>query len=211
MAEDKKNTRRKAAELRKALEDVESGKDIVAISLGAKGIVTFEDVMASNEKAKLFAPPKRRVGRPTKYDPSWMLDAIIEVARLGASKEKMAATIGISKETLYQWCQDYPEFSDAVKEGELLSQVWWENFGQSAALGAVDGFNATSWIFSMKNRFPGIYRDVKVTELNSTGGPLIDARSITINARELDDDTREKVRAAIEAVRMLQRSGDDDD
>lgn len=211
MSEDNKPTRRNAAKFRKFQNEVNNGKDVVAAAqaIGAKDIVTFEDALNNHAIAKLFAVPKRKGGRPTKYDPSWMLDKVVEAGRLGATKEKMAAMIGISKDTLYKWIEEHDEFSDAIKEGELLSQVWWENFGQSAALGAVEGFNSTAWIFSMKNRFPDRYRDVKVTELNNKGAPLIDARSITINAYELDDDVRNNLKMALLAARAIDEDGDE--
>ncbi len=208
---DSDGPRRKAAKFRKMMDEVEAGKDIVAAAqtIGAKEIINFKDALSDSETAQAFAVPKRKGGRPTKYDPSWMLDAIIEAGRLGATKEKMAAMIGISKDTLYRWIEEDPEFSDAIKEGELLSQVWWENAGQLAAIGTVEGFNSTAWIFSMKNRFPDRYRDVKVTELNSNQA-LIDARTVVINARELSPEYRESLKMALLAAKKL-TEGDDDE
>ena len=210
MSDDKKPTRRNAAKFRKALEEVEGGKDVVAIAAGAKGIVTFEQVLNNHAVAQIFAVPKNKVGRPTKYDPTWMLDKIIEVGRLGGSKDKMAAMIGVHLDTLYDWSEKHADFSEAIKEATQLSKVWWENFGQVSALGMVDGFNSTTWIFNMKNRFPETYRDVKITELNNTGAPLIDARSITINARELDPEYRQSLKLALLAAKRAVE-GDDDD
>jgi len=207
---DDKEPRRKAAKFRKALEEVEAGKDIVAIASGAGGLVTFEEMLNNHQVAKLFAVPKNRVGRPTKYDPTWMLDQVIETGRLGGSKDKMAAMIGVHIDTLYDWCEKHPEFSDAIKKAVQLSKVWWENAGQTASLGMVEGFNGTTWIFNMKNRFPETYRDVKVTELNNTGGPLIDARSVTINARELDADARQNLKLALLAAKRAIEGGEDD-
>lgn len=210
MSEDKKPTRRNAAKFRKALDEVEGGKDVVAIAAGAKGIVTFEQVLNNHAVAQIFAVPKNKVGRPTKYDPTWMLDKIIEVGRLGGSKDKMAAMIGVHLDTLYDWAEKHAEFSEALKKAVQLSKVWWENFGQVSALGMVDGFNSTTWIFNMKNRFPETYRDVKITELNNTGAPLIDARSITINARELDPEYRQSLKLALLAAKRAVEGGDDD-
>ena len=210
MSDDKKPTRRNAAKFRKALDEVEGGKDIVAIAAGAKDLVTFEEVLTNHAVAKIFAVPKRKMGRPTKYDPSWMLDAIIEVGRLGGSKDKMASAIGVHLDTLYDWAEKHADFSEAIKEATQLSKVWWENFGQVSALGMVDGFNSTTWIFNMKNRFPETYRDVKITELNNTGAPLIDARSITINARELDPEYRQSLKLALLAAKRAVEGGDDD-
>lgn len=210
MSDDKKPTRRNAAKFRKALDEVEGGKDIVAIAAGAKDLVTFEEVLNNHAIAQIFAVPKNKVGRPTKYDPTWMLDKIIEVGRLGGSKDKMAAMIGVHLDTLYDWSEKHAEFSEALKKAVQLSKVWWENFGQVSALGMVDGFNSTTWIFNMKNRFPETYRDVKVTELNNMGAPLIDARSVTIDARQLDPEYRESLKLALLAAKRAVEGGDDD-
>lgn len=210
MSDDKKPTRRNAAKFRKALDEVEGGKDVVAIAAGAKDLVTFEEVLNNHAVAQIFAVPKNKVGRPTKYDPTWMLDKIIEVGRLGGSKDKMAAMIGVHLDTLYDWAEKHAEFSEALKKAVQLSKVWWENFGQVSALGMVDGFNSTTWIFNMKNRFPETYRDVKITELNNTGAPLIDARSITINARELDPEYRQSLKLALLAAKRAVEGEDDD-
>ena len=210
MSDDKKPTRRNAAKFRKALDEVEGGKDVVAIASGAKDLVTFEEVLNNHAIAQIFAVPKNKVGGPTKYDPTWMLDKIIEGGRLGGSKDKMAAMIGVHLDTLYDWAEKHAEFSEALKKAVQLSKVWWENFGQVSALGMVDGFNSTTWIFNMKNRFPETYRDVKVTELNNIGAPLIDARSITINARELDPEYRQSLKLALLAAKRAVEGGDDD-
>lgn len=211
MSEDKKPTRRNAAKFRKTLQEVESGKDIVAIAeaSGASNVISFEEAIKNHAVAKLFAVPKRKGGRPSKYDPSWMLDAVIEAGRIGGSRDKMASAIGIHIDTLYDWSEKHPEFSEAIKEAVQLSKVWWENLGQVSALGMVEGFNPTSWIFSMKNRFPETYRDVKVTELKSDG-PLVDARSVTINVRELDYEARQNLKMALLAARQAVKGNDDD-
>ena len=202
--------RRKVAQIKKMQKKVAEGEDIVAMASGAKNLFTFDEALQNHDIAKLFAPPKRERGRPTKYEPEWMIDAVLEVGRFGGSKEKMAVACRISKETLYEWMEQHKEFSDAVKEATDLSQVWWENAGQSGMLGMVEGFNSSGWQFNMKTRFPDNYREVRVTELNNTGAPLIDARSITINARELDPEYRESLKMALLAAKRA-IEGDDDE
>lgn len=97
-------------------------------------------------------------GRPTKYDPA-MCDKIIEMGRSGASKAEMALDLGIAYSTFDVWQNTKPEFSEAVKEAEALSRGWWEKNGRLATFGGHDGFNATSYIFQMKNRFSDHWRD----------------------------------------------------
>lgn len=89
-------------------------------------------------------------GRPTKYDPA-MCEKVVELMSVGASKIEVSAEIGITSETLYDYCEKHPEFSDAVKRGEQLSAAWWERHGRQN----LDNkeFNATLWYMNMKNRF----------------------------------------------------------
>jgi len=61
----------------------------------------------------------------------------------------------------------------------------------------------------MKTRFGESYREVRVTELN-TNQPLIDARTVVINARELSPEYRESLKMALLAAKKLVE-GDDDE
>lgn len=90
-------------------------------------------------------------GRPSKYDPS-MCGEVIALMSEGLSKEATAAALGIAKDTFYRWVKENDEFSDSVKEGESLSLLFWERLGLQGAQGQVQNFNATTWIFNMKNR-----------------------------------------------------------
>lgn len=57
------------------------------------------------------------MGRPTKYDPSYPGEAFAQCLT-GATDEELAAHFGIAKSTLYEWKNEYPEFSDAIKRGK---------------------------------------------------------------------------------------------
>ena len=120
-----------------------------------------------------------QMGRPTKYDPSFC-EKVIELGRQGASKAEMALDLGIAYSTFDVWQNDKPDFSEAVKAAERLSQGWWEKQGRIATFGGCDGFNATAFIFNMKNRFKEDWRD-KV-EQEHTGGVKL------IPMQPLDDD-----------------------
>ena len=100
-----------------------------------------------------------KMGRPTKYDPS-MKAIVIELMGQGASKTEVAAKLGISKDTLWAWCDpEKPtfsqEFSDSIKEGEILSEAWWEQQGRENLVEHFQGpkLNATLWFMNMRNRF----------------------------------------------------------
>ncbi len=64
-------------------------------------------------------------GRPDYYDPS-MCEKAINLMREGASRTEVAAELDMaSRETIIKYCEKYPEFDDAIKKGETLSQAWW--------------------------------------------------------------------------------------
>lgn len=73
----------------------------------------------------------------------------------GGSFNTFGATLKfpVSKSACHDWTQAHPEFLEAKKVGETLAQLWWEQQGRDGLLGKVPGFNATVWIFSMKNKF----------------------------------------------------------
>jgi transposase len=98
------------------------------------------------------------VGRPTKYDPA-ICDRVVELGREGFTLAEMAAELDIDRSTLSDWCEKHDEFSRAVKSGLDRAQAWWEKQGRIATFGGCDGFNATSYIFQMKNRFKEDWRD----------------------------------------------------
>ena len=111
-------------------------------------------------------------GRPSKYDPVFC-DAVIEAGADGKTIAGMAEALDIDRETLNNWRDAHPEFSCAVKRGLQKAQAWWEEKGRVATFGGVDGFNATSYIFQMKNRFREDWSDtVKQEHTGKDGGPI---------------------------------------
>ena len=90
-------------------------------------------------------------GRPTKYKKE-MCEEATKFMSQGFSKAEAAAHLGITRETLNQWEKGKAEFSDAIKEGENQSALWWAKMGMAGMTGKVPGFNAAIWIFNMKNR-----------------------------------------------------------
>lgn len=104
-------------------------------------------------------------GRPSKYDPAFC-DKVISLGREGAGKCEMAAELGITYNSFETYQDQHPEFLQAVKEALRISQAWWEKQGRKATFGDIPGFNATSYIFNMKNRFKDDWRD-KVEQENT--------------------------------------------
>lgn len=91
-------------------------------------------------------------GRPTTYKNEYCQQLVDHMAE-GFSFETFAATIDCNRDTLYEWCKVHKEFSDAKKDGMDKSQIYFEKLGKAAMLGKIEGFSASVWIFSMKNRF----------------------------------------------------------
>ena len=112
-------------------------------------------------------------------------------AKDGLIDEQIAANIGITTTTLYDWKKKYADFSDALKKGKETSDYEVENALFKSATGyeyeerkevqeVVDGVmrkrvevtrkqvppNATSAIFWLKNRKPGKWRNKQEIEIN---------------------------------------------
>lgn len=101
-------------------------------------------------------------GRPSCYDPSFC-DKVIELGKEGASKAEMALELGISRDSFNLYEKEKPEFSEAVKEAVSCAQGWWEKKGREAVFASKD-FNATAFIFNMKNRFKEDWSDRVINE-----------------------------------------------
>lgn len=122
------------------------------------------------------------VGRPTAYKPEFC-QTVIDAGKDGAGKAEMAAECGVSRQTLDNWTEVHPEFLDAVKEALAWSQAWWEKNGRIATFGGTEGFNATSYIFNMKNRFPDDWKDKVVQDQNVKGEMVHEIRRTIVRPR----------------------------
>ena len=134
-------------------------------------------------------------GRPKEYDEQWVknhLDKLPAMFKDGQSIAEVCAELGMCKDTFYRLKKEYPVFSDAIKNGELLSEAWWSRLGRKGASGAAE-INPTTWIFNMKNRFG--WKDKKEVDIPN---PLT---SISIS----DDNAQE----AAEAYQRLIKGGEE--
>lgn len=65
---------------------------------------------------------KHAGGRPSKYDPSFILEVDKYLETTGKEQmhlpkiESFAIWLGVSKDTIYEWAKDNKEFSDAVRK-----------------------------------------------------------------------------------------------
>jgi hypothetical protein len=116
-----------------------------------------------------------------------MCETAIESGKIGKTLVGMADDLDINRETLNEWMKIHPEFSSAVKEGLRKSQAWWEEQGRVATFGGIDGFNATSYIFQMKNRCRADWNDTIKNDHMSTDGSMT-PRVTEIVIRDADVD-----------------------
>ena len=66
------------------------------------------------------------------------------------SFESFASVVNVDRDTLYNWCKLFPEFSDAKKIGRMHCQAGLENIGKGLMTGKIKG-NVAAWCFFMKN------------------------------------------------------------
>lgn len=124
-------------------------------------------------------------GAPTKYRIEFC-EIVLEKMSEGYSKEAVAGFLGITERTLYNWQEKHEEFFQSLKEGERLSQIFWESKGIDYLTHTKNSkqLNSTSWIFNMKNRFG--WTDKKEVNIGE------DSKDVTINlAYNLEEDDNE--------------------
>jgi len=146
------------------------------------------------EKPKA-APARRPVGRPSGYRPEYC-ERVIELGKDGASPAQMAADLGIThRNTLDDWAEVHPEFSEAYTHARTQAQAWWERTGM-AGLNA-DRFNGLVWKTSMQARFRDDYTEKRIQEHTGKDGGPIQTEAKILDASALSPEERDAVRAVL--------------
>jgi len=109
-------------------------------------------------------------GRPSLYKAPYA-DDVVEHLALGYTLASWAGSIGVSRDTVYEWANVHPEFSDAIKKGRAKGQALWE---RRLAKQAIEGTgNTAAIIFAMKNLYQDDWADKIVNEhTGKNGGPI---------------------------------------
>jgi len=118
-------------------------------------------------------------GRPSKYKETYCNEVITHCAD-GASLTSFAAEIGVSRDTITQWCKDHEAFSLAVKKAKAKSAAWWEAIARKNAMTGQG--NATLCIFGLKNMGPDDWHDRKEIDHTSSDGSMAMPSRIVIEA-----------------------------
>lgn len=95
---------------------------------------------------------REKPGQPTKYKAEYC-DLLYKHMSEGFSFESFGPSIGVHRDTLYEWCTKHVSFSDAKKKAVDAALLFWETKGIEGMCGKIPFFNSNIWIFSMKNRF----------------------------------------------------------
>jgi hypothetical protein len=99
-------------------------------------------------------------GRPTKYKEEYC-EMLVKHMAEGFSFMSFAAVIDVNSDTLYEWAKPevQPNFSDAKIIAFSKNRLFWERVGIDGALGRIQNFNATAYVWNTKNRFPKEWND----------------------------------------------------
>lgn len=123
---------------------------------------------------------KRPPWRPTAYKPEHC-ETVIELGRMGYSRARMAAHIGVAKQTLDNWAAANPDFLAAYTHAKTLAQAHWEQRGYS---GLDDrNFNSPLYLGTMKSMFRDDYMDRSVNEIVGKDGEAIEVKELGSDAR----------------------------
>jgi len=141
---------------------------------------------------------KRPVGRPSKYRPEFC-ERVLELAKEGCGWADYAAEFEVDRKTLFDWRDQHEEFSTALSRAKVLEQQWWERAGRFGMM--ADKFNALVWKTSVQARFRDDYTERKATEISGPNGEPVQVQSQVIDARRLDQEQRDTLRALIQATK----------
>jgi len=111
--------------------------------------------------AKKAEPSKG--GRPSSYKPEYA-DQATKLCMLGATDAELANFFNVAESTLHKWKIDYPQFSEALKEGKELSDARVAHALYTRATGYEKDDkhyppDTTACIFWLKNRRKDKWRD----------------------------------------------------
>ena len=110
------------------------------------------------------------------------------------------ACFEIDENTLQRYISEFPEDFRTIKKARRKRQLFWEQMGIDGAMGLIDGFNATTWIFNMKNRFG--WHDNKEIQTNNS------IHNEKLKTQEKPETIEEIIRKGKEAIDALERKGE---
>ena len=136
-------------------------------------------------------------GRPTKYDEEYHCRMAYKIALLGSTDKELADILEVAEDTIYEWKNVHPEFSEALKrgKGQADAQVAKSLFkrangyshkavkilqyeGNPVEVNYTERYppDTTACIFWLKNRQPDKWRDRQEIKHDGLPEPTITVR-----------------------------------
>lgn len=112
-------------------------------------------------------PVKRPVGRPTEYRPEYC-DLVIQAGRDGKSLTNFAADLEVSRQTVNNWVDQFPEFLDAVTRAKALMASWYEIAQRNVVQNGGTSAQSSLIQFGLKNLDPDGWKEKQ--EVAHSGG-----------------------------------------
>ena len=100
--------------------------------------------------------PTGRLGRIPSYREEYC-DGVVDFMAQGFSLTAFAGSIRLSKETIYGWIRDYPDFSLSVERARAARLAYWEKRLMDSQRSA----EAAASIFALKNADAEEWREVR--------------------------------------------------
>ena len=74
------------------------------------------------------------------------------VQQISLSLDSFAGKIGVSVDVIHKWAKAYPDFTEAKQIGFAKMLYFFEDMGLEGTAGNFKGWNASTYIFTMKNK-----------------------------------------------------------
>jgi len=117
-------------------------------------------------KGNQYARGCKTNGAPTKYEKKYC-KMLTDHMTKGLSYESFAGLIGVTRDCLYKWEKKHKDFLYSKKIGKEKMLLTLEKMGIAGIAGKIKGFNASTWIFTMKNK--AAWTDNIQTDITSKG------------------------------------------
>jgi len=149
-------------------------------------MTTQPDNSATNDES--VETPKKKRGRPTKYDPA-MCEQVVELGKIGKSRTAIACELGISPSLVPEWEDAHPEFLRAMKESQSEAKKYYETLAEAHMIDIPQGpkLNTQLFKFIVQARFPE-YRESSRVEVTGKNEGAIQVDVVHDFAQELVQD-----------------------
>jgi hypothetical protein len=131
-----------------------------------------------------------RFARNRKYKPEYAAMLINHMSD-GSSFMSFGAVAEVSKATLYDWLDTYPEFKEAYEIAKLQALSWWEKQGKAGLWNTKESsLNTGAFVFQVANRFKenGYTRNPQADEAQEAKRLEMEVVDVDLNKRVPRDD-----------------------